>query len=183
MARRRVGGDYSWVGPVAVLAALGGLTYVFVTKILPSIQSGSSTNNKGTTDANAAAAAASQAAATAAGIQPTLNANEIANISSQVYSLGRSASGASDLQGIIDQLSQCNNIADLNGVITAFGTKNIPSGDVTSSFNTCFSLGLDCTAVGLATFVHTIFMAYDPTGDYLENLNSYFSSQGINYTF
>jgi hypothetical protein len=183
MANRKVGADYGWVGPVAVLAALFGAGYLVVKYVLPGLQSGNSANNSATTNANTSAAAASTAAAAAAGIQPTLNANEMANIANQVYSLGKSASGLSDLQAINDQLTQCNNIADLNGVISAFGTRNIPSGDVTSSTNMCFSLGIGCTSVGLAAFVHTIYAAYDPTGDELQTLNGYFSGQGINYTF
>lgn len=183
MARRRVGADYGWVGPVAILAGLVGAGYLAYKYLLPSLQSGNSANNAATTDANAAASSASNAAAAAAGIQPTLNANELANIANQVYSLGKNASSISDLSAINDQLTQCNNIADLNGVITAFGTRNIPSGDVTSSFSLCFSLGIGCTSVGLAAFVHTLYAAYDPSGSELQTLNGYFSSQGINYTF
>lgn len=183
MAKRKVGGSYDWVGPVAILAAVAGAGYLVYKYVLPALQSGNSANNSGTTAANQTAAQQSNAQAAAAGIQPTLNANEMANIANQVYSLGKSASGISDLQAITQQLDQVNNIADLNGVIEAFGTKNIPSGDVTSSFNLCFSLGIGCTAVGLATFVNTIYSAYDPSGGELETLNSYFSSQGINYSF
>lgn len=183
MARSRVGADYGWVGPVAILAALAGTVYLVVKYVIPSLQSGNSANNQATTTANQSAAIQSQQQASAAGIQPTLNANELANIANQVYSLGKSASGIGDLQSINDQLTQCNNIADLNGVISAFGTRNIPSGDVTSSFNVCFSLGIGCTSVGLATFVRTIYMAYDPSGGELETLNGYFADQGINYTF
>jgi hypothetical protein len=183
MPKRRVGGDYSWVGPVAILAALGGAAYLTVKYLIPAIQSGNSANNSSTTAANQTAAQQSQAQAAATGITATLNANEMANIANQVYSIGKSASGISDLQAITAQLDQCNNIADLNGVISAFGSKNIPSGDVTSSTNLCFSLGIGCTSVGLATFVSTIYAAYDPTGGELETLNGYFSSQGINYTF
>jgi hypothetical protein len=171
------------VGPVAILAALGGAAYLTVKYLLPALQSGNSANNSSTTASNQSAAQQSQAQAAAAGVTATLNANEMANIANQVYSIGKSASGVSDLEAITQQLDQCNNIADLNGVISAFGTKSIPSGDVTSSFNLCFSLGIGCTSVGLATFIHTIYMAYDPTGGELETLNGYFASQGINYTF
>ena len=183
MAKRRVGADYGWIGPVAIVGALVGAGYLAWKYLIPALQNGNSANNATTTAANQTAAQQSAAQAAAAGIAPTLNANEMANIANQVYSLGKNASGLSDLQEINGQLTQCNNIADLNGVIAAFGTKSIPSGDVTSSLNTCFSLGIGCISVGLATFVDTIYGAYDPSGSELETLNSYFSSQGINYTF
>lgn len=183
MEKRRVGADYGWVGPVAVLAGIAGIGYLVYKYVIPSLQSGNSANNAATTTANQTAAQQAQAQATAAGIQPTLNANEIAAIANEVYTAGKNAASATDLEAITQNLTQCNNIADLNGVIAAFGTKSIPSGDVTSNLNLCFSLGIGCISVGLDTFVVTIYTAYDPTGQSLENLNSYFTSQGINYQF
>lgn len=180
---RKVSGSYDWVGPVVMLAAVAGVGYLAYKYLIPALQSGNSKNNSATESANQSAAQQAQQQAADAGIQPTLNANELANIANQVYSLGKNATGIGDLQQITQQLIQVNNIADLNGVIAAFGTKSIPSGDVTSSLNLCFSLGIGCTSVGLATFVETIYAAYDPTGQELESLNSYFSSSGINYTF
>lgn len=183
MAKRRVGADYSWVGPVVILGLVAGGGYLAWKYLLPALQSGNSANNSTTATANTTAAAQSQQQAAAAGIQPTLNANEMANIANQVYSLGKSASSVNDLENITSQLVQCNNLADFNGVVAAFGNKSIPSGDVTSSLNICFSLGIGCISVGLGTFVTTIYNAYDPTGAELQNLNQAMTAIGVNYQF
>jgi hypothetical protein len=183
MAKRRVGADYSWVGPVIMLGVVGGGAYLVWKYVLPGLQSGNSANNSTTAAANTTAAQQSQQQAAAQGIQPTLNANEMANIANEIYSLGKSASGTSDLDAITNQLAQCNNLADFNGVVAAFGNKNIPSGDVTSSLNLCFSLGVGCISVGLGTFVTTIYNAYDPTGGELNFLNNAMHNIGVTYTF
>jgi zona occludens toxin (predicted ATPase) len=181
MARRKIGSDYGWILPLGVVALLGGVAYVLYQKF--GGPSGAAANDKTINTANSDAAAASTAAAAAAGITPTMNANQAANIANQVYTTGVAASGPSDLSTIINNIDQVNNIADLNLVISAFGTKSIPSGNITSWTNMCLSLGINCTSVGLADFVRVVFAAYDPTGQYLETLNGYMSAQGINYTF
>lgn len=180
MARRRIGADYGWVGPVAILAALGGLAYVAVKYLLPG-PSGNSANNQGATDANAAAAKAAAAAATAAGVQPTLNANEMAGIANEVYTLGANATDGSVLGSMNNQLTQVNNIADLNGVISAFGTKQINA--TMSSYSMCAIVGLNCQAMGLQSFVDLIYGAFDIDGSYKQTLNGYLSSTNINYQF
>jgi hypothetical protein len=183
MSSRRVGADYSWVGPVVTVAALVGGGYFVYKYLLPALQSGNSANNSTTTAANTAAAQTSIAQASAQGIAATLNANEMANIANQVYTLGKNATGVADLDSITTQLVQCNNLADFNGVVAAFGSRNIPSGDVTSSLNLCFSLGIGCTSVGLGTFVTTIFNAYDSSGASLQALNDAMYNIGVTYQF
>lgn len=181
MARRKVGADYGWVGPVAILAAIGGLGLLAWKYLLPSLQTGNSANNAATIDTNASASTASQAAAAAAGIQPTLNANEMAGIANQVYTLGANATDSSVLGSMNDQLTQVNNIADLNGVISAFGTKQVNAS--MSSYSMCSLLGYGCQALGLQAFVDLIYKSFDSSGSYLETLNGYLSSQNINYQF
>jgi hypothetical protein len=178
---RKVGADYGWVGPVAILAAVGGLGFLAWKYLLPSLQTGNSANNAATTDTNTAASTASQTAAAAAGIQPTLNANEMAGIANEVYTLGTQASDSSALGPINDQLTQVNNIADLNGVIAAFGTKQVNAS--MSAYSSCSLLGYGCQALGLQAFVDVIYGAFDTSGSYKETLNAYFSAQNINYQF
>jgi hypothetical protein len=180
MSKRKIGSDYGWILPLGVVVGGGAVLYSLWQKFG---QSGNAANNATVNTANTNAAAASAAAASAAGINPTMNANQAANIANQVYTTGVAASGPMDLSTINNAITQVNNIADLNLVISAFGTKSIPSGDITSWTNMCLSLGINCTSVGLADFVRVVFAAYDPTGQYLENLNTYMSEQGINYTF
>lgn len=182
MARKKIGADYGWVGPLAVLAALGITGWIIYNKF-PGLFSANSANSQQTTDANTSAAASSAAAATQAGIKATLNANQMANIANQVYSIGTTdpgLGGTVDLGSINAQLTQVNNIADLNGVISAFGTKSISTGPW---YSWCSQLGFDCTAVGLGSFVHVVYTSNDSTGQFLENLNNFLSDQGINYTF
>lgn len=145
--------------------------------------SGISANNTSVTTANSSAAQSSQAAAAAQGINPTMNANQAANIANQVYTAGLNASSPSAMITMNNALEQVNNIADLNLVIQAFGTKQVPSGDITSWYNTCLSLGINCTSVGLGDFVRLLYAAYDPSGQYLQSLNQFLSETGINYTF
>jgi hypothetical protein len=179
MAKRRVGADYGWVGPVIILGVVAGGGYLVWKYLLPSLQSGNSANNATTTAANTTAAAQSQQQATAAGIQPTLNANEMANIANEIYSLGKSASSINDLEAVTSQILECNNLADFNGVVAAFGTKNIPE----SSWAPCYSLGVGCTSVGLGTFISALYQQFDPTGAELQNLNQSLPNIGVTYQF
>lgn len=181
MARRKVGADYGWVGPVAILGALFGAGYLVYKYVLPSLQTANSANNKATTDTNTTAAQASTAAAAAAGIQPTLTPNEMAGIANTVYTLGTQATDSSACGSINNQLDQVNNIADLNGVIAAFGTKEINAS--MSSYSTCSLLGFSCQAVGLSAFINSIYGAFDVDGSYRASLNTFLSQQGINYQF
>jgi hypothetical protein len=181
MARRKIGADYGWVGPVAILAAMAGVGFLVVKYLLPSLQTANSANNSATTDTNNTAAQQSQAATAAAGIQPTLTPNEMAGIANQVYTLGTQATDSSACVSINDQLSQVNNIADLNGVIAAFGTKQVNAS--MSYFSMCSLLGYSCQALGLQAFVDLIYKSFDTDGSYMEILNGYLSSQNINYQF
>lgn len=181
MARRKVGADYGWVGPVAILGALVGAGFLVVKYLMPALQSGNSKNNEQTEAANSTAAQQSQQQASAAGIQPTLNANELAGIANEVYTLGANATDSTVLAQMNDQLTQVNNIADLNGVIAAFGTKAINAS--MSSYSMCGLFGYNCQSMGLNAFVNLIYGAFDASGSYKETLNGYFSDQGINYTF
>lgn len=181
MARRKIGSDYGWILPLGVVALLGGVAYVLYQKFGGA--SGTTANNTGTASANTSAAAASAAAAAAAGINPTMNANQLANIANQVYGIGVAASGPNDLASMNNALTQVNNIADLNGVISAFGNKQMPADSVSQYAGLCMNFGINCTTVGLGDWVRVIYAAYDSTGQYLATLNNYMSNQGINYTF
>jgi hypothetical protein len=182
--KRRVGKAEDLVVPLAIGAVIIGGAWLLLNKlgnILPSSAQGA--NNQGTTDANTQAAAASASQTAAQGVSATLTPNQMAGIANDVNNLGIAASGPNDLGSINSTLDQVNNIADLNGVIAAFGTKKIPAGDITAWYNTCLSLGINCTAVGLGAFIQAVYAAYDSTGNYLNTLNNYLYDQGINYQF
>jgi hypothetical protein len=181
MSRRRVSGDYGWVGPVAILAGLGGLTYVVVKYVLPSLQSANSANNAATTQTNQTAAQASTAADAAAGIKPTLTPNQLAGIANAVYTAGSQATDYTGCSEINAQLEQLNNMADLNGVIAAFGTKEVNAS--MSSYSLCSTLGLSCQALGFLAFCDLIYQNFDVNGQFLSSINQFFSDQGINFQF
>jgi hypothetical protein len=181
MRGHRVSGPADYIIPLAVVGGIGVLAYFLVSKLGSALTTANSQNNTGTTTANQSAATASTAQASAAGINPTLTPNQMAAIANTVYTLGTSNPDASTPDSINNQLTQVNNIADLNGVIAAFGTKNIATS--TSLLNTCYTLGLSCTSVGLQTFVDTVYNYWDTTGSAMETLNEFLSSQGINYQF
>jgi hypothetical protein len=183
MSRKKVGGDSSWILPAVVGVGILGFGYLIAQKLGLFSQSGGAANNKSTTDANTSASAASTAAAAAAGVKATINDNEAANIANQVYGIGTTASTMTDLYTITQQLTQVNNVQDLNMVISAFGTKQMPSGNISNWTGACTLLGISCTSVGLGDWVRVIYQSIDPTGQALSNLDSYFSEQGINYSF
>lgn len=179
--KKKVGKASDYIVPIGVTVGLIGLGVYLLNKFFG--PSGSSQNNQVTTSANTSAASQSQQLASSQGITQTLTPNEAAAIANEVYSLGISAQDSSALYQINSQLDQVNNIADLNAVISAFGTKQIPSGNITSWSNTCLSLGLNCQAVGLGAFVDIVYAAYDSSGNELNILNQYLRDQGINYQF
>jgi hypothetical protein len=181
MVNKKVSGAADYIIPLAVVGGIGILAYFLVTKLGGLLTTSNSQNNKQTTDANASASAASQAQASAAGINPTLTPNQMAAIANQVYTLGTTGSDPSALTQINNQLTQVNNIADLNGIIAAFGTKEIATSS--SLLNSCYALGFNCTAVGLSAFVDLVYQALDSTGGYLETLNEFLSAQNINFQF
>jgi hypothetical protein len=179
--RKKISGAADYIVPIGLIGIVAFALYKM--GIFSGTFSGSGANNQGTTDANASAASQAAAQAAAQGIKATLSPNEAASIANSVYSLGVNASDTSALSQITNLLSQVNNIADLNAIIAAFGTKKIPSGDITAWYNTCLSLGVNCTSVGLGTFIDSVYQAYDPSGGYLSNLNQFLQDQGINYSF
>lgn len=183
MARKKIGGDSSWIMPAVIGVGVLGFAYLIAQKLGLFTQSGGAANNKSTTDANTTAAAASSASAAAQGVQPTINANEAANIANQVYGIGTTAATTSDLYTMTQQLTQVDNIQDLNMVIAAFGTKQMPASNLSSWTGACMDLGISCTSVGLGDWVRVIYQSVDSSGQALANLNSYFSSTGINYSF
>lgn len=74
---------------------------------------------------------------------------------------------------IVYDITQANNMTDLQSLITAFGLK-----DVAGSGLDCTWLGINCQKMDLQTFVKTVL-----DGQHLSNLNQYLSAQNINYQF
>lgn len=178
-------GAADYILPIALVLGGGFLLYqLFKPGGLLNLSTGSGANNSGTTAANAAAATSTAAQLSSQGINPTITADAAANVANQVYTTGLNASDSSACVTINNLLTgSINNAADLNLIISAFGTKNVPSGSITAWYNTCLSLGINCTAVGLGDFVHLIYSAYDTTGQYLSNLDSFLTAQNITYQF
>lgn len=185
MRRKKVSGTADYILPIALVVGGGFLLYqLFKSGGLLSLTSGGGANNTGTAAANTAAAQATAAQLAAQGVVATITADQAASVANQIYTTGLGASDSSACITINNLLTDAiTNTADLNMIISAFGTKNIPSGSVTAWYNTCISLGINCTAVGLGGFISAIYGAYDTTGQYLQNLDSFLSDQGVKFQF
>ena len=185
MRRKKVSGTADYILPIALVVGGGFLLYqLFKSGGLLNLTSGGGANNTGTTAANTAAAQTTAAQLAAQGVVATITADQAASVANQIYTTGLGASDSSACITINNLLTGAvTNTADLNMIISAFGTKNIPSGNVTAWYNTCISLGINCTAVGLGGFISAIYGAYDTTGQYLQNLDSFLSDQGVNFQF
>jgi hypothetical protein len=185
MRRRKISGAADYILPIALVVGGGFLLYeLFKTGGLLNLTSGGGANNSGTAATNAAAAQTTANQLAAQGVSPTITATQAASVANTIYTTGLNATDSSACIAINNALTGAvNNAADLNMIIAAFGTKNIPSGNVTSWYNTCISLGINCTAAGLGTFITAIYGAYDTTGQYLQNLDGFLDDQGINYQF
>jgi hypothetical protein len=185
MAKRRVSGSADYILPIALVLGGGFLLYqLFKSGGLLNLTSGGGANNTGTAATNTAAAQATAAQLAAKGVVATITADQAASVANQIYTTGLGASDSSACITINNLLTGAiTNAADLNMIISAFGTKNIPSGNVTSWYNTCISLGINCTAVGLGGFISAIYGAYDTTGQYLQNLDSFLTAQNVNFQF
>lgn len=176
-------GAADYILPIGLLLGGGYLLYQFF-KPGGFLSTGAGNNNSSVSTANSSAATQTAQQLAAQGIKPTITADSAANVANQVYTAGLNATDASACITINNLLTGAiNNAADLNLIVSAFGTKSIPAGNVTAWYNTCLSLGLNCTSVGLGDFVHSIYGAYDSSGQYLSALDDFLTAQGISYQF
>jgi hypothetical protein len=157
------------------LAIKGGIAvgaYVFVVKpILNKLGVFNSPQTQATLDAQKKSLADAQAK------QPgSYTADQYTGWANDIYNIGATNDTLSFTQQsqIVNDITQANNMTDLQLLISAFGVKAVSSG----FWTTCQFLGFNCNQLDLPSFVKTVL-----DGQHLSNLNQYLSDQGINYQF
>lgn len=171
--KAKVGGDYDWVGPVIMLAALGGagyFLYTFISKASPT--SGTAANNAAVNTNSAATAASSLAAAQAAGVAQTIDdttlngyATTLTNLliqSNQGWPLP--ADAQAQVQNVVLNV---NTSADWFRLVQLFGTKSYNAG---SSYSLCGMFGIACQTADLPSLIR---LAVAPA--VLSTINSFFA--------
>jgi hypothetical protein len=130
-------------------------------------------NASGIQTTTAAGVTAALQQAKAAGDVATLNASQASAIATNIYNAG--VSDPVDQDTIQNQIIQANSLTDLLNIIQAFGTKQA-GGTMCSLFGGFLSA--TCGTYDLPGWVRA---SCDAT--HLSSINTYFSNQGINYTF
>lgn len=157
------------IGGAVVL--VGG--YFLVKKILPSLNPFPTATNpvdvKATTDAQAAALA--QAKST--GQQASYPLDQFTGWANDIYKIGTSSNSLSqtDMSNIVEDVTNCNNMVDLQSLISAFGTKQ-------AGGNFCSWFNMYCDTYDLPSFLKAVLDT-----DHINTINLYLSEAGINYQF
>lgn len=167
----RVGGDYGWVGPIAILAGLGIGGYLLY-NFLSGNDSGTAQNNA-SIDANSASTA-QQSLQTAqnAGIQQTIDdttlngyATAITNLITTQNTFPVDYSTALQIQNIV---LACNTITDWYRLVQLFGTKKYNAG---GSQSLCSWFAINCQSADLPGLLKAALPA-----DQLNTIGNYFST-------
>jgi hypothetical protein len=180
MRRTKISGGADYIVPGALVIGGGFLLYSlfkgggFLSNLF---QTAGGANNLATDTSTAAGQAATAKALAAQGVNPTLTDTQLSQIANTVFSLG--TQDPPDVGGINNQISQINNIADLNKIIGYFGTRAVNQS--MSYFSACYALGYNCQQMGLAQFINLLYAG--DNADYLVTLNGFLSDMKINYQF
>jgi hypothetical protein len=147
--------------------------YFLVKKLLPSLNPFPSATNPLDVTATTNAQAAALAQAKASGQSTTYSADQYTGWANDIYKLGTSGSPVDQTSqsAIVNDVVNCNNMVDLQSLISAFGTKQA-GGTMCSLFN------MYCDTYDLPSFLKTVLDT-----QHINNINQYLSDQGINYTF
>lgn len=172
-AIRRMGtmGSFDAGDLVMPLVVLGG-AYLLFSKFFGDNGTGS---NNSTVDANTAAtSAAGVQQAAASGSKQTITDSTLSTLANTLYY--QFTASTLDQSGMLNNLIQVNTWADWQRLVQLFGTRR---GDVNPSwYDMCQLTGYNCDAVDLGTFIN---LSLDATRK--QELNSYFSAQGIPVSF
>src|SRR6202000_1174929 len=109
------------IGGAVVL--VGG--YFLVTKIIPKLNPFPTATDPVSTANNAAAQVAARQQAKATGQKETYTADQYIGWANDIYRLGTSMDklDATSMNAIVEDVTNCNNMVDLQSLINAFGTK------------------------------------------------------------
>lgn len=162
--------DYAeYILPVGILVA-----GYFLLKNFGLFGGGAAAQNQASlTAASSAGVTTALAQAKAAGDNATLNASQAAAIANNIYTAG--VADPVDQDTIQNQIIQANTLTDLLNIIQAFGTKQA-GGTMCSIFGGFLSA--TCGTYDLPGWIRASLDA-----QHLSNVNTYFSNEGINYSF
>lgn len=180
MRRTKISGNSDYIIPVALVVGGGFALYKLFGSggLLSNLFSNANDKNNTTTDTTIQSGQQTTAAQlAAAGAKPSLTNTQLSQIANTVFTLG--TQDPPDVGGINNQISQINNLADLNAIIGYFGTRAINAS--LSYYTFCYTLGYDCTQVGLNQFINILYAG--DNAEYLVTLNGFLNDQGINYQF
>jgi hypothetical protein len=170
---KKVGSAADYIIPIGMVGVLGFIAWKFFGS--GGGASSASANNQSVAAGVQASTAATAQQQAAAGETAHMSAVQQQGIASQLYAIMSQSSP--DLLQVQQLLIQPATLTDLNAIIMYFGTKQVGS----SGFNDCSLLGLNCSALDLPGGVTLTFSGDNM--DYLGGVNSYYSAQGINYSF
>jgi len=156
---------------VLPLVVLGG-AYLLFKNFLG--DNGTSSNNNIVDTNTTTTGATSAAQAAAAGSKQTITDSTLSTLCNTLYY--QFTASTLDQSGMLNNLIQVNTWADWQRLVQLFGTRR---GDVNPSwYDMCQLTGYSCDAVDLGTFIN---LSLDATRK--QELNSYFSAQGIPVSF
>jgi len=147
--------------------------YFLIKKILPSLNPFPTATNPVDTAATAAAQAKALADAKAAGQMATYSADQYIGWANDIYKLGTSGTPVDQTSqnAIVEDVTNCNNMVDLQSLIGAFGTK--PAGGFWCNYFNTY-----CDTYDLNSFLKAVLDTA-----HKNNINLYLQEAGINYTF
>lgn len=154
----------------------GGVILVggyFLVKALPSLNPFPTATNPVDVTATTSAQATALAQAKATGQAATYTADQYTGWVNDIYKLGTSGTPVDQTSqnAIVEDVTNVNNMVDLQSLISAFGTKQA-GGTMCSLFN------MYCDTYDLPSFLKAVLDAA-----HLGNINLYLQDAGINYTF
>jgi|SRR5882672_3193972 len=154
----------------------GGVVLVggyFLVKALPSLNPFPAATNPVDVTATMNAQATALAQAKASGKAATYSADQYTGWANDIYKLGTSATTVdqNSQSAIVEDVTNANNMVDLQSLISAFGTKQA-GGTMCNLFN------MYCDTYDLPSFLKAVLDTA-----HLGNINLYLQDAGINYTF
>lgn len=164
------------IGQLVTLAAVGIGGYLVWKYVLNGSGNGTSQNNAAIDQNTAASAASDLAKSLAKGIQQQLSDTELNGYADSIFQLIGNAGGspiidAGTAASVDNIVTQVNNDTDWFKLVQLFGTKKYNSG---GSMSSCALLGLGCDSYDLPGLLRLTMPAQN-----LQNINSYFSDQGM----
>lgn len=168
MSKKISGIDWT---PIILIGVLGGAAWYFLKNGNPFASTANSGNNAAIDSGTASSTASTLATLATSGTNPTLSAAAASGIANDIYTQGLDGSDLATEQ-IVQDLTQCQNDADITLIAKYFGTKQA----ATSFFSTCNLLGFNCQALDLPSWIKSVC-----SNDEIAEINYHFQGEGMSY--